>query len=103
MDKVQGITTLETMEDVQRVINTLAGGIMQETMNIWYELAYLRFIIGEVLNKNPEIAKNFTDECIAKAKKSAQEHVKTLFPNQAISFSDAPVAPEPEAQLDITQ
>lgn len=88
MDKIQRLTTLDSVEKLAEAIDLVNNGMMQESMTVWYELAYLRFIIQEIVNANPELAKNFKDELTTKARKSAQEYVRNLFSNQKINFSE---------------
>lgn len=97
MDKIQRITPLESIEQLAEAIDLLNNGMMQESMTTWYELAYLRFIIIEIVNANPELAKNFKDELTVKARKSAQEYVRTLFSNQKINFGE----PDPVGENEV--
>jgi hypothetical protein len=89
MDKVQGITPLENAEELKQALTVLGNGVLQETMNLWYEVSYLRFVLAEVINCNPEIAKNFTAECTVRAQKLAQEHLKKIYNNPNLTFTDA--------------
>lgn len=60
----------------------------REIANLWYEVTYLRFLLIDVLEKNPEIGKCVTEESIHQARLKAQEIVAQRFPDGTLKFTE---------------
>lgn len=50
---------------------------MQEEiyMHLWYEIAYLRYLVLNTLDKNPEFAKLFDESSIESSKEMARKEI----------------------------
>lgn len=64
----------------------------REIVNLWYEVTYVRFLLIDVLEKNPEIGKCVTEESIQKARTKAQEIVSQRFPDGKLKFTEEPIS-----------
>lgn len=58
-----------------------------EIFNLWYEVTFLRFVFNKVLELNPNLHENLTQECLDKAREDSQVLVRKRFPNCDIKFN----------------
>lgn len=64
-----------------------------EIFNLWYEIHFLRIVVNRLLELNPTLHENFSQEDQNKAREMAQELVTKRFPNMKINFNK----PEPDS------
>lgn len=58
-----------------------------EIFNLWYEIHFLRLVVNKLLELNPSLHENFSQEDQDKARENAQELVMKRFPQMKISFN----------------
>lgn len=83
-----------TNELLKSMIDNLAANQILQTVNVWYEITYLRYVLMKVLDKNPEIKNNINPEDFSEARSLAQKLLLEKFPHYGLNFSnynDAPV------------
>ena len=58
-----------------------------EIFTLWYEVTFLRMVVNKILEFNPSLHEKMTEEAYDEARKLAQEHVKSRFPQYNLDFS----------------
>lgn len=66
----------------------------KEIFDLWYEVTFLRMVLIQVIEPNPELGSKLD---IEKCRRDAQEVVKNRFPNAKIDFPP-PEEPTPAKQ-----
>jgi len=83
-----------TNELLKSMIDNLAANQILQTVNAWYEITYLRFVLMKILEKNPEINNNMQPEDFSQARSMAQKLLLEKFPHYGLNFTndnDSPV------------
>ena len=58
----------------------------KEVFNLWFEVTFLRLCVNRILELNPQLKENLTQECYDKSRQEAMEIVQKRFPNFKIEF-----------------
>ena len=77
------------------IFDKLSGfDIKNETINLWYEVNYLRHCLNAIIKHNPGLTLLFDKDELEKCKQYAQQEVRDRFPLLTIDFTNQKTAEE---------
>ena len=58
-----------------------------EIFTLWYEITFLRMVVNKIMQLNPDLHKEMTEEVYESARNEAQDIVRGRFPNCKLDFT----------------
>lgn len=82
-----------TNEMIKIIMDNVMSSQILNTVNVWYEVTYLRHVMMKILEKNPDVNKNMCPEDFGEARTEAQKQLLEKFPNYGLNFANDPAVP----------
>ena len=92
----QQIPSAVTLESMKALMENMLGMQTINSVNLWYETTYLRYVVMKLLEKNPQVNSNMNQQDFDEARTLAQKEMLDKFPGYGLQFLDkAKVNAEP--------
>lgn len=77
-----------TLESMKALMENMLGMQTINSVNLWYEVTYLRYVVMKLLEKNPQVNSNMNQQDFDEARSLAQKEMLDKFPGYGLQFLD---------------
>lgn len=77
------------MNELNQTMARICGlDTVNEVINLWFEVTYLRILISEILINNEQVINSISPEIFEKCRERSKEFLLDKFPMMGIKFND---------------